>query len=92
MFILLVKLVLFVMHMWIPLVSVIVNAIIIALWCVSIYGQAGPDYSDPAHPSSVAWYITKSCSYADESGNTHNCLMAKGTFASSVVMLYVFPY
>lgn len=77
------------MHMWIPLVSLIINAIVIALWCVSVYGQAGPDYSDPEHPSSVAWYVAKSCSYAEPSGNKHGCQMAKGSFAASVIMLYV---
>jgi len=90
MFILLVKLVMFVVHMWFPILSVVVNVIIVALWAVSIYGQAGPDYSDPEHPSSVAWYITKSCSYADASGNTHNCLLAKGTFATTCIMLSIF--
>ena len=87
MFILLIKAVLFIMHMWIPLVSLIINMIVTALWCVSVYGQAGPDYSDPEHPSKVAWYITKSCSYAEASGNKHNCNMAKGSFAASILML-----
>jgi len=90
MFVLLVKVVLFIMHMWIPLISLIINAIIVALWCVSVYGQAGPDYSDPEHPSSVAWYIAKSCSYAEPSGNKHNCDMAKGSFAASVIMIAIF--
>lgn len=89
MFILLIKAVLFIMHMWIPLVSLIINIIVTALWCISVYGQAGPDYSDPEHPSKVAWYITKSCKYAEASGNKHNCTMAKGSFAASVLMLYV---
>lgn len=87
MFILLIKAVLFIMHMWIPLVSLVINMIVAALWCVSVYGQAGPDYSDPEHPSKVAWYITKSCSYAEASGNKHNCNMAKGSFAASILML-----
>jgi len=90
MFILLVKLVMFVMHMWFPVLGVLVNAIIVALWVVSIYGQAGPDYSDPEHPSRVAWYIAKSCSYAAASGNSHNCLLAKGTFATTCIMTAIF--
>jgi hypothetical protein len=88
-FMLLLKVVLFMMHIWIPLLSVIVNLIIVVLWVVSIYGQAGPDYSDPAYPSSVAWYIAKSCSYASPSGNYGNCQQAKGAFAASVLMLLV---
>ncbi|KFY42633.1 hypothetical protein V494_02331 [Pseudogymnoascus sp. VKM F-4513 (FW-928)] len=90
MFILLVKVVLFIMHMFIPLVSVIINAIVLALWCFSAYGQAGPDHSDPEHPSSVAWYIAKSCSVAEASGNKHNCEMAKGSFASTIFMIAIF--
>lgn len=92
MFILLIKAVLFIMHMWIPLVSLIINMIVAALWCVSVYGQAGPDYSDNEHPSKVAWYITKSCSYAEASGNRHNCNMAKGSFAASILMLSIFVF
>jgi len=89
-FILLVKAVMFVLHIWYPILGTVVNAAITALWIVSIYGQAGPDHSDPKHPSNVAWYITKSCSYAKASGNEHYCLMAKGTFAVTVVMATTF--
>lgn len=85
-FILLVKVVMFTLHVWYPVLGTVVNAVITALWCVSIYGQAGPDHSDPEHPSNVAWYITKSCSYAVADGDHHYCLMAKGTFAVTVVM------
>jgi hypothetical protein len=87
MFMLLVKLVMFVMHIWIPLLSCIVNVVLIALWTVSIYGQAGPDYSDPQHPSPSAWYVTKSCSYASASGYYGYCMQAKGAFAATCLML-----
>jgi len=89
-FILLVKAVMFVLHIWYPILGTIVNAALTALWCVSVYGQAGPDHSDAEFPSNVAWYITKSCSYATASGNNHYCLMAKGTFAVTVVMAATF--
>ncbi len=87
MFILLVKLIMFVMHIWYPILSVVVNTSLVALWAVSVYGQAGPDHSDPQHPSSVAWYVAKSCSYAEASGNVHNCELAKGTFAVTCIMM-----
>lgn len=87
MFILLVKVVMFVMHIWYPILGTIVNAAITVLWAVSVYGQAGPDHSDPDHPSNVAWYISKSCDYARPSGNYHYCQLAKGTFATTVIML-----
>jgi len=92
MFLLLVKLILYVMHCWYPVMSVIVNVIIVTLWSVSVYGQAGPDHSDPAHPSSVAWYITKSCNYAKPLGAYNYCQQAKGAFAVTVFMLFLFTF
>lgn len=87
MFVLLVKAVMFVMHVWYPLLSAILHAIIVALWAVSVYGQASPDYSDPEHPSKIAWYLAKPCSVAHKSSNIHGCQMMKGTFAVTIVML-----
>jgi hypothetical protein len=77
----------FVLHVWYPILSTIVNTCIVALWAVSIAGQAGPDHSDPEYPSNIAWYINKSCDYASPYGAKHYCLMAKGTFAVSVFLL-----
>lgn len=78
----------FVMHIWYPLLNTVVNAALTACWAVSVYGQAGPDHSDPKHPSNVAWYVSKSCSYARAAGPTtyHYCTLAKGTFAVTVFM------
>jgi len=90
MFILLVKVVMFTLHCWYPLLGTITNGIVTALWIVSMYGQMGPDHSDPEHPSNIAWYITKSCSYADATGDHHFCVMAKGTFATTVLMMVIF--
>ncbi len=89
MFILLVKVVMFTLHCWYPLLGTITNGIITALWIVSMYGQMGPDHSDPKHPSNIAWYISKSCKYADATGDHHYCVMAKGTYATTVLMMYV---
>ena len=92
MFIQLCKVVMFIMHIWYPLLSTVINGLLTVCWIVSIYGQAGPDHTDPDHPSNVAWYIAKSCSYAAPSGNEHYCQMAKGTFAVTVFMMYVIFY
>ncbi|TVY59082.1 hypothetical protein LCER1_G000700 [Lachnellula cervina] len=89
-FIMIVKWVMFALHIWYPLLATVTNIIITALWIVSIYGQAGPDRSDPKHPSSIAWYVNKSCSYAKPAGYEHYCLMAKGTFAVTVFMMVIF--
>jgi hypothetical protein len=90
MFVLLVKAAMFLLHIWYPILSTLTNLPIVVLWAVSVYGQMGPDHSDPKHPSNIAWYLTKSCSYARPSGNYGYCLQAKGAFAVTVVMLYVF--
>ncbi|KAF4632566.1 hypothetical protein G7Y89_g5564 [Cudoniella acicularis] len=89
-FIMIVKAVMFALHVWFPLLATVTNLILTVLWIVSVYGQAGPDHSDPNFPSNVAWYISKSCSYAKPSGNYHYCLMAKGTFGVSVFLMLVF--
>lgn len=89
MFVLLVKCSMFILHIWYPLLSTVANLPIVVLWAVSVYGQMGPDHSDPHHPSNIAWYIRKSCSYA--TGPAHGyCLQAKGAFAVSVFMLVTF--
>ncbi|TVY49819.1 hypothetical protein LOCC1_G000456 [Lachnellula occidentalis] len=67
-FIMIVKWVMYALHIWYPLLATVTNIIITVLWIVSVYGQAGPDHSDPKHPSSTAWYINKSCSYAKPAG------------------------
>jgi hypothetical protein len=90
MFVLLVKSSMFILHIWYPILSTLANLPIVVLWAVSVYGQMGPDHSDPKHPSNIAWYITRSCSYARPSGNYGYCMQAKGSFAVTVVMLYVF--
>jgi len=89
-FILLVKAVMFVLHVWYPLLGTVTNMAITALWIVSIYGQAGPDHPDKRHLSNTAWYITKSCKFAKPTGNEHYCLMAKGSFAVTVFMAFIF--
>ncbi|KAG9235424.1 hypothetical protein BJ875DRAFT_504034 [Amylocarpus encephaloides] len=90
MFIMIVKVILFALHVWYPLIAVITNLVTVGLWIASLYGQAGPDKSDPKHPSSSPWYITKSCSYAKPSNHDGYCLQAKASFAVTVIMLAVF--
>ncbi|KAE9368501.1 hypothetical protein N431DRAFT_347795 [Stipitochalara longipes BDJ] len=90
MFVLLVKCSMFILHIWYPILSTLVNFPIVVLWAVSTYGQMGPDHSDPKHPANIAWYITKSCSYARPTNNVGYCLQAKGAFAVTVVMLATF--
>ena len=87
MFVLLIKVVLNVMNIFYPLLSIFTHVILSGMWAVSVYGQAGPDRSDPKHLSSVAWYVSKSCSVTFNKANVHYCELAKGTFAVSCIML-----
>ncbi|TQS37697.1 hypothetical protein Golomagni_01820 [Golovinomyces magnicellulatus] len=89
-FLLLVKVVMFVLNIWFPILGTISSASICALWITSMYGQMGPDYIDHNHPSHIAWYIGHSCDIARQSGNYHYCVLAKVTFANTVFMSAVF--
>ncbi|SPO02213.1 uncharacterized protein DNG_04886 [Cephalotrichum gorgonifer] len=89
-FFLLVKLIAFIMKLWYPLVAVFINFSLVALWATSVYGQAGPDYADPTRPSPVAWYIRMGCDIAKPYRAVKLCYLAKGTFAVTVFMLFIY--
>ncbi|CAI0650632.1 unnamed protein product [Colletotrichum noveboracense] len=89
-FLLLTKLVFFIMKFWFPLLAVGINVAMVAMYTVSVYGQMGPDHADSRYPSNVAWYISKSCSYAAPYRAEKSCMLAKGTFAVTVYMLFLF--
>jgi hypothetical protein len=91
MFIMLVKGVMYMLHVFPPILSLIVHAAILVLWAISVDYQASSDLSDPEHPQHGApWYITKSCSVAHNKNNVHYCKQAKASFACSCAMLGVF--
>lgn len=90
MFIMIVKIVMFSLHIWYPLLGVLTNTALVALFAASAYGQAGPDHSDPKHPSSSAWYITGNCDLAKPLGAKGYCLQAKGAFATTIFLIAIF--
>ncbi|WYZ44370.1 hypothetical protein EsH8_VII_000806 [Colletotrichum jinshuiense] len=89
-FILLTKLVAFIMKFWFPMLAAGINVCMVALYTVSVYGQMGPDHADPRYPSNIAWYISKSCDYAKPFRASTSCKLAKGTFAVTVYMLVLY--
>ncbi|KAI0006288.1 hypothetical protein F4779DRAFT_596934 [Xylariaceae sp. FL0662B] len=89
-FVLLTKLVAFIMHVWFPLVALLFNISLTVMYAVSLAGQAGPDYLDPRYPSPVAWYIAKPCSVAANQSVQGSCRLAKGTFAAAAIMLAIY--
>ncbi|MCJ1376159.1 hypothetical protein MMC20_007399 [Loxospora ochrophaea] len=90
MFFLLVKSVMFVMHTFPPILSFVVHATLIALYAVSIHGQAAPDMSDPQHPSKVPWYLRKSCGPPVSTNLKGYCMQAKGSFGVTCCLFGLF--
>ncbi|KAI1844537.1 hypothetical protein JX266_009210 [Neoarthrinium moseri] len=89
-FFLLAKMIAVIMHVWFPLVALFFNIALAALYTTSVYGQMGPDYADPNHPSPIAWYIAKPCTVAANQSVQKSCRTAKGTYAVTVLMLVVY--
>lgn len=87
-FTLLLRIVLFIMKVFYPIISLFCFTGLVTVWTISIYGQMGPDHADPDRPSSIAWYITRSCDAAGGRFRAEKeCKMAKAAFAISVLML-----
>jgi hypothetical protein len=86
-FILLAKLIMVIMKVYFPLIGLLIGITQTALYATSVYGQMGPDYLDPEHPSPIAWYIRYSCDVGSQYKIEKHCMMAKGTFAVTVFML-----
>ena len=92
-FLLLVKGIMFITHVWHPLLSVVVHVVLVALYAVSIHAQTAKDMSDAEHPQKGApWYITKRCGPPVDPAVHGYCQQAKGTFAVTVLLWYAFCY
>jgi hypothetical protein len=87
MFILLVKGAMFTMHFFYPIISVVVHAVLIALYATSLHNQTSGDYLDPAHPSVRPWYLTQSCAQYAGPGNYGYCLQARASVYAVAVMM-----
>lgn len=91
MFIMLIKGIMWMLHVLPPVVSALMHAILIVLFSIAVAYQASPDMTDPRHPQpGPPWYITKSCSVSYSKSNVGYCEQAKATFAGFVAMLGVF--
>lgn len=91
MFIMLIKGIMYMLHVLPPILSAVIHAILIVLFAVAVDYQASPDMSDPRHPQKgPAWFITKPCSVSYSKSNVGYCQQAKATFACFTAMLGVF--
>jgi hypothetical protein len=86
-FILLVKLITFIMKGWMPLIALVVNIALTTLYAVSVYGQIGPDYTDPRYPAPAAWYFRYGCDMAKEWGVYKSCQIAQSSLGVTFYML-----
>ena len=88
MFILLAKTVLYITHVFPPIFSAIVHAILTIFYAISISRQAASDYSDPAFPSKVPWYLTRGCGSPVAPNLRGYCQQAKASVAVAVLLWY----
>ncbi|KAK3069311.1 hypothetical protein LTR53_012449 [Teratosphaeriaceae sp. CCFEE 6253] len=90
MFFLLAKSTMFVLHIFIPLLGVVISGAEVALYAVSISRQSTPDHSDPERRiDGLPWYLSKGCSYATKANHGY-CMQARGVFAVTCIMIALF--
>ncbi|KAK4231248.1 hypothetical protein QBC38DRAFT_262833 [Podospora fimiseda] len=91
-FVLLAKMIATIMKIFYPIFGTIISFAMTAMFVVSVYGQAGPDYADDRYPSPTPWYLRKSCEIARPYNAVKSCHMARGSFAVTVYMLTVYLF
>jgi hypothetical protein len=91
MFIMLVKGIMYMLHVFPPVLSVLIHTGLLILYTISVDYQASSDTTDPDHPQHGApWYITKNCNVAHNKHNVQYCEQAKASFACTCAMLGLF--
>ena len=91
-FILLVKSTMFVLHGFLPILSVAVHAIELSIYAVALSNQSTPDLSKKNVPNlqkNLPWYLSKGCSFASEK-NKGYCMQARASWGVTIALVYVF--
>lgn len=92
MFFYLIKSTMWLLKVFIPLLSLILHMALLSLWAYGIHIQTSPDTIDPDRINNgPPWYLTKSCGIVEDKQIRAYCMQAKGSFAISIIMLYVLP-
>jgi hypothetical protein len=90
MFFYLVKTTMWLLHIFLPIFSLLLHIPLLIIWAYGIHIQTSPDTIDPEHTNKGApWYITKSCDIVEDKQVRGYCMQAKSAFAVSVIMVYV---
>lgn len=88
-FLLLAKSTMFIMHCFLPIISVLLHIMLVSLYAVSLHNQSAPDMSDSTHPNpGLAWYLSKGCKYAHPSNHGY-CMQARAAYGLTCTMVYV---
>lgn len=91
MFFMLVKGTMYMLHVLPPVVSALLHAVLMAIYAVAVAFQGSSDTTDPTRPQNgPPWYVTKSCSVAQNKSLIGYCQQAKATFACFVAMIGIF--
>lgn len=88
-FILLVKAAMFVLNTFIPILSIFVHCLLVALYAVSVRNQVTPDLSNTDVPNlsrNMPWYLEKGCSFATQK-NRGYCMQARASFGVTCTIL-----
>lgn len=89
-FLLLSKLIGFIMRVWFPIVATFFNICLVALYAVSTYGQIGPDYTDDRYPAPAAWYFRYGCGLAKQYNAYKSCQIAQSSLGVTFYMLALY--
>ncbi|KAJ8109207.1 hypothetical protein OPT61_g7627 [Boeremia exigua] len=91
MFFWLVKMAMWLLHVFYPIFSVLLHIPLLAIWAYGIHIQTSPDTIDPTRSNSGApWYITKNCNIVDDKQIRSYCMQAKSSFAVSCIMISIY--
>ncbi|OSS46262.1 hypothetical protein B5807_08275 [Epicoccum nigrum] len=91
MFFYLIKVTMWLLHVFLPIFSVLLHIPLLAIWAYGIHIQTSPDTIDPKRINNGApWYITKNCNIVEDATVQKYCMQAKSSFAVSCIMLSIY--
>ncbi|KAK7223709.1 hypothetical protein V2G26_011712 [Clonostachys chloroleuca] len=89
-FMLLAKLTAWIMRVWFPILACFINMSMATLYLVSLYGNIGPDFTDPRYPAPVAWYLRYGCEMARPYKAYKSCQIAQSAVFISAYMSTIY--
>ncbi|RFN46333.1 hypothetical protein FIE12Z_9407 [Fusarium flagelliforme] len=69
--------------------NIIYDMMLLSLWATSLAGQTSGDFTDPKHPSSHPWYLSRGCSVAWDKTRGY-CQLAQASFVVSILVAVLY--